>query len=62
MIKLMEALMGAHFISVFSLFDIMRRNQHGDTFLLRDLDQVIPNTVKKKRRPNIFLLFFAYRG
>lgn len=60
----METLTMTHFISIFSLLDIMRRNQHSGIFLLRDLDQIIPNTVKKKIRQNIYILkniyFFFY--
>ena len=45
-----------HFISIFSFFDVMRCDQHSDTFLLRNLNHIGPNATKKKY--NLFFYYF----
>lgn len=50
-----------HFTSIFGLFDIVRRDQHGDIFFLRDLSQVDPNASAKSTFNHFpFILCLSY--
>lgn len=44
-----------YFISILSFLDIVRRDQYGSAFLLRELHHVIPNTATKMHICTIFL-------